>query len=435
MVEQVSSLKTGVKYKDTPIGKIPVDWEVKRLIDTASNDKYSFTGGPFGSDLKENCYTDHGVRIIQLQNIGDGEFLDDYKIFTSEEKANQLKSCNIYPEDIIIAKMADPVARACIIPDIENRYLMASDGIRLSVNERENDVKFILYAINSTYFRKNAERHGTGTTRLRIGLTELKSLPLGIPSLKEQKKIVEILTSVDEAIEKTTQIINETKELKKGLMQELFTRGIGHKKFKRTVIGEIPEVWKVVRVIDVSQKFYNGGTPDTTNNRYWDGDIPWVTGADFENQKINFIRRYVTDEGVANSATNVVQKGNLLVVTRTGVGKLAVAPFDIAISQDITGVILDKAKALPIYMYWYFDHKTHRLRSLIQGTSINGMLRGDLESFCIPLPPVNEQKIIAEMLSATDEQIEKEANHLEQLKLLKKGLMHVLLKGKLRVAV
>jgi type I restriction enzyme S subunit len=110
-MEQVNNLRTDIKYKDTPIGKIPVDWEVKRLIDTASYEKYTFTGGPFGSDLKEECYTNHGVRIIQLQNIGDGKFLDDYRIFTSEEKANELKSCNIYPGDIIIAKMADPVAK------------------------------------------------------------------------------------------------------------------------------------------------------------------------------------------------------------------------------------------------------------------------------------------------------------------------------------
>ena len=211
------------KFKKTEIGKIPVDWEVKRLIDTASNDKYSFTGGPFGSDLKENSYTDHGVRIIQLQNIGDGEFLGDYKIFTSEEKANQLKNCNIYPGDIIIAKMADPVARACIIPDIDNRYLMASDGIRLSINEKEHDVNFILYAINSTYFRKNAERHSTGTTRLRIGLTELKNLPIGIPPLEEQKKIAQILSSVDDELERESEHKERLELLKRGLIQVLLT--------------------------------------------------------------------------------------------------------------------------------------------------------------------------------------------------------------------
>jgi len=233
IIEKTKELKKGLmqrlltrgighkRFKRTKIGEIPEEWEAKRLIDLAGNEKYSFTGGPFGSDLKENCYTDHGIRIIQLQNIGDGKFLDNYKIFTSEEKANQLRSCNIYPGDIIIAKMADPVARACIIPDMDKRYLMASDGIRLSINGKENDTNFVLYAINSTYFRKNAERHSTGTTRLRIGLTELRNLPIGMPLLKEQKKIAEILSSVDEEITKESMHRDQLGSLKKSLMQVL----------------------------------------------------------------------------------------------------------------------------------------------------------------------------------------------------------------------
>ncbi|MBA7687295.1 hypothetical protein ES703_95756 [subsurface metagenome] len=277
-MEQVNSLRTDIKYKDTPIGKIPVDWEVKRLIDTASYEKYSFTGGPFGSDLKEECYTNHGVRIIQLQNIGDGKFLDDYRIFTSEEKANELKSCNIYPGDIIIAKMADPVARACIIPDTDKRYLMASDGIRLSVNQEDCDTNFVLYAINSTYFRENAERNSTGTTRLRIGLTEIKNLPIGIPPLKEQKKIAEILTTVDDAIEKTTQIIEKTKEVKKGLMQRLLTKGIGHQKFKKTEIGEIPVEWEVLKLQDICDEIYRYPTYYNIHYVYEESGVPEIRG-------------------------------------------------------------------------------------------------------------------------------------------------------------
>ena len=211
------------KFKKTEIGEIPVAWKVKKLIDTANNERYSFTGGPFGSDLKENSYTDHGVRVIQLQNIGDGKFLNEYRIFTSAGKANQLKNCNIYPGDIIIAKMADPVARACIIPDVDKRYLMASDGIRLSVNKSEYDVKFILYAINSPRFRKNAVKHSTGSTRLRIGLTDLKNMPIEIAPLEEQKQIAKILSTVDQEIEKEVSHKEQFKSFKKGLMQVLLT--------------------------------------------------------------------------------------------------------------------------------------------------------------------------------------------------------------------
>jgi type I restriction enzyme S subunit len=194
-------------------------------------------------------------------------------------------------------------------------------------------------------------------------------------------------------------------------------------KYKNTPIGKIPVDWEVVRLRNIASKFYNGGTPDTKNKSYWDGNIPWITGADFEGQKVKYIRRYITEEGVKNSATNVVPKGNLLIVTRTGVGKLAIAPFDIAISQDITGVILDSEKALTEFIYWYLEFNASKLKLMIQGTSINGLLREDLETISFPLPPHPEQKKIAEILTTLDEAIEKTSQIIEKTKEAKKGLM------------
>lgn len=125
------------------------DWEEVSLIDvTNSNIKWSFIGGPFGSNLKASDYTSVGVRVIQLQNIGDGEFVEDSKIYTSVEKADELLANNIYPNDIILSKMGDPVGRACIIPDTHDRYVMCSDGIRLVVDESKHSKYFIYSLIN-----------------------------------------------------------------------------------------------------------------------------------------------------------------------------------------------------------------------------------------------------------------------------------------------
>ncbi|QNX01939.1 restriction endonuclease subunit S [Acinetobacter seifertii] len=114
------------------------NWKVLKFIDlTDKNVKWSFVGGPFGSNLKSSDYTSSGVRIIQLQNIGDGKFLDNYKIYTSVDKADELLSNNIYAGDIILSKMGDPVARACFIPTTEKRCVMCSDGIRLVVDKKK----------------------------------------------------------------------------------------------------------------------------------------------------------------------------------------------------------------------------------------------------------------------------------------------------------
>jgi type I restriction enzyme S subunit len=202
------------------------EWVENMLIDTADKKvKWSFTGGPFGSNLKASEYTTEGIRIIQLQNIGDGEFNNDYKIYTSEKKADELLSCNIYSGEIILSKMGDPVGRACIIPDFLKRCIMASDGIRLVVDEKKYSKYFIYSLINSKCIREAIEKKATGSTRKRIGLDELKEVELIIPtSLDEQKKIASCLSTLDKLITAQIEKIEQLKQYKKGLMQGLFPK-------------------------------------------------------------------------------------------------------------------------------------------------------------------------------------------------------------------
>ncbi len=218
------------RMKDSGIewlGEVPEEWELRNLEIVAKKNRYSITGGPFGSDLKNEEYTEQGVRIIQLQNIGVGEFRDEYKIYTSEDKADYLFSSNIYPGEIVIAKMADPVARACIVPNTANRFIMASDGIRLEVDNEKCNTKYIEYSINSKYFNYQAELNSTGTTRLRIGLTTLKKLKLLLPDLKEQNRIVEYLESYNEYFLETTEKlfiqIEKLKEYRQSIISEAVT--------------------------------------------------------------------------------------------------------------------------------------------------------------------------------------------------------------------
>lgn len=215
--------KNGARVPELRFEGFTDDWEERKLIDVKDNeDRYSYTGGPFGSDLKSSDYTEIGVRIIQLQNIGDGKFVNDYKIYTSEEKARSLNSNLIYPGEIIIAKMADPLARATILPKIEPKYLMASDGIRLKINTDYFDNYYILTLINSDVFRKEALNNSTGTTRKRIGLVTLGNLPMMIPSFEEQRKIGSFFKQLDDTITLHQRKLDLLKQQKKGFLQKMF---------------------------------------------------------------------------------------------------------------------------------------------------------------------------------------------------------------------
>jgi type I restriction enzyme, S subunit len=210
--------------KRSPYGLIPEEWQLISLFDLRDpNEKYSFTGGPFGSNLKSEHYTETGVRVLQLQNIGAGRFLGDYKIYTSQDKADELRSCNIYPGEIILAKMA-PVARCSIIPDTEDRYLMCSDGIRLKVDSNKYDKKFVFHAINTSHFLRYAESKSTGSTRGRIALGDLKKIPIVIPRKMEiQQNLTKIMNSFEMTLYKVEDKIKCSKTLQKSLINQVFS--------------------------------------------------------------------------------------------------------------------------------------------------------------------------------------------------------------------
>jgi type I restriction enzyme S subunit len=119
--------------------------------------------------------------------------------------------------------MAEPIARACIIPIDNERYLMASDGIRLSIDKKRFNLRFVLETINQKRFRSIAEIRSTGTTRSRIGLTELKGIPVCYPQKNEQDIIGIKLDNLEESIEIEQSALSKYQQLKAGLMQDLLT--------------------------------------------------------------------------------------------------------------------------------------------------------------------------------------------------------------------
>jgi type I restriction enzyme S subunit len=165
----------------------------------------------------------------------------------------------------------------------------------------------------------------------------------------------------------------------------------------------VPVGWTTKPFKSICKRLVNGGTPDTGDPQYWDGETPWITGADFSVYGLAEFRRHVSDKALRTTATNIVGRGNLLVVTRTGVGKIAIAPCDVAISQDITGVYLDQDQVDPRYIYFQMVRGIEELKKLNQGTSINGIIRSDFEKFPILIPDdLPEQLAIARILSTTD---------------------------------
>lgn len=299
----------------------------------------------------------------------------------------------------------------------------------VAVLRQDVDLRWLYFSL----LKLNLQRLGQADVvpGLRRELVHILMFPF--PPLTEQKKIADILWTVDETIQKVGQAIEKTQKLKEGLMQQLLTKGIGHKEFKKTDSGAIPKTWELKKLEEISVEFVSGGTPSTSKDEYWNGDIPWMTSAFITEREVKTGQRFITNEGLKKSATKIVPKNNLLVATRVGIGKAAVNRIDIAISQDLTGIILDNNKAIPDFIYWHIVNSGKRLKSMAQGSTIKGILREDLQKISIPLPPLPEQQKIAEILSSVDKRIETLRKRKERLEKVKRGLMGDLLTSKKKV--
>jgi len=258
-----------------------------------------------------------------------------------------------------------------------------------------------------------------------------------LPPLLEQQRIAEILFTVDEAIQKTNEIVAKTKRLKKGLMQELLTKGIGHKEFKNTEIGRIPKNWEVVKLGDDKIAEIRG-------NKI-------ISGV----QEVSFIpMEFVPDHGIFVkyeirdlkdvSSSTYCEAGDLLLAKITPSlenGKQGIVPDDVP-----NGFALATTEVYPIVckgidrLFLFYVLKFPGFRKILEfsmrGTTGRQRVPKDaVERLKIPLPPYQEQKRIAEILSTFDKKLEIGKNEKAKLERIKQGLMDLLLTGKIRVKV
>lgn len=418
-------LKKG--YKNSDLGVIPEDWDVvpfERIADKSK--KWSITGGPFGSNLKTSDYTNDGIQIIQLQNIGDGKFIDETQIFTSIEKANELLSSNIYANEIILSKMGDPVARACFIPDKAKRYLMASDGIRLVVNEKEFSKKFIHDYINSIYFRNRAFEVSTGSTRLRIGLPKLKSLLVIKPNIKEQNNIASAFYDIDNFINTLERFILKKKQIKEASMSMLL---LPKENWKKMQLGKLGKTY--------------GGLSGKSKVDFFEGKSPYIP---FMNVMSNTVidKTFFDFVNLKNGETqNLALKGDLFFngssETPEEVGMCSVLLEDVPnlyLNSFCFGYRLNKEfKTDGLYLSYFFRSSYGRklFYSMAQGATRYNLSKTNFNKLEITFPEPVEQKQIAKILSDMDFEIKKLETKLEKFKKIKLGMLQNLLTGKIRL--
>ena len=200
--KKVTEIKevTAVPYK------LPKGWE---WIDLGCLlEEKGIFDGPFGSNLKTADYTESGIRVIRLENIRRLSFDDSKRTYISHEKYNNLKKHTLMKGDIIFSSFISENVRVCILPDMEAKAINKADCFCIRPNIRTINKEFLLYFLSSNVCYNFLHRQIHGATRPRVNTTQLKSLPIPVPPLKEQFEIITHIQKLYKAEEEAFNYLN-----------------------------------------------------------------------------------------------------------------------------------------------------------------------------------------------------------------------------------
>ncbi len=276
----------------------------------------------------------------------------------------------------------------------------------------KQDVDFWANTINNTRIFVES----TGVPQLTA--PQLAKIKIYYPSLPEQEKIAAFLTLIDKKIEKQKELVELLKKYKRGLLSQIFSQKLRFKDDNGN--------WKKIK-LDKIGYFLGGGTPSKNKLEYWNGNIPWVSSSDISENSIDNINisRFITKNAVNNSSTKICPNGTICIVSRVGVGKLAISKQCVCTSQDFVNFI-NTTNNNNYYIAYYLKEIMKRKVLKTQGTSIKGITSLEIKNIQISLPKIEIQNKIASLLKYNDYLINANESFIKFLIQYKKGLLQQL---------
>jgi type I restriction enzyme, S subunit len=314
-----------------------------------------------------------------------------------------------------------------IVKYLSNKKYLLAQGVYGLKPKKTIVADFLICFSNTDRYRKMMKTAMVGSTQVHIRNSVYLGLPISVPSLGEQQKIADCLTSVDELITAQSQKLEALETHKKGLMQQLFPA-----EGKTVPNLRFPEFqdaleWKNTSLGEIST-ITSGGTPSRSRQDYWNGKIPWVTTTLIDFNTIETANEYITEAGLKESSTKIFPKDTILMAmygqgkTR---GKVAILGIEAAINQACAAVLLQK-NINTKFAFQNLAGRYDEIRELSNQGGQENLSGGLIERIPFTYPDIDEQEKIADCLCSIDELIAAQKQKLESLKTHKRGLMQQL---------
>lgn len=377
--------------------QFPEEWAIASLESTISSDGLISDGDWVESKDQD---PNGSIRLLQLADIGDGEFKDKSSRFMSPEKVKDLKCTKLKSGDLLISRMPEPIGRTCILPVLTQESVTVVDAciIRTGLNSAFNNV-LLKHWMNSQKVRSFMLENASGTTRKRISRKKIEQLLLPLPPLAEQKQIADTLERL------LAQIANSKAELEAAL--------VCLKQFRQSVLtaavsGELTEDWRKFHRIAISSwknstlgelsAVATGKTPSRKTVEYWDnGNVPWVTSSCTGDAFTVKAEQYVTAFAVKDCKLKLFKPGTLL-MAMYGEGKTRGQVTELKISatsnQACAAIIVDETKANKNYIKIKLLENYEATRNAAAGGAQPNLNLNKVREINIPLPTLKEQSEI-----------------------------------------
>lgn len=350
MTEQMKS--SGIGW----IKDIPSSWEINKVKYLATEPGTLFLDGDW---IESDVIEESGIRYLTTGNVGAGFYKEQGCGYISEKTFSELHCLNVYPGDLMISRLNEPIGRACIIPDTESRYVVAVDNVILRPNANYNK-KFIMYGMNADGYAEHANMIARGATMSRISRSQLGQFWLAFPNIEEQQAIADFLdkecAQIDSIAADLEKQIALLQQYKKSLITETVTKGLDKsvpmKDSGVEWIGEIPEHWQKTRIKFEASIIGSGTTPDSGNSMYYDnGEHSWIQSGDLYGK--DYI--YETEKQLTNLAILECHALNwytkdFVVVAMYGasVGNVAISKIDSFTNQACCVIKLNEKMTIDI---------------------------------------------------------------------------------------
>ncbi|MCX8730285.1 restriction endonuclease subunit S [Gilliamella sp. B2969] len=442
VVAEASPNLIPIGYKQTEVGVIPKDWEVKTIFELVNFQKSLFDDGDW---IEAKHITNKGIRLIQTGNIGIGRYVEkDAKKYIFEESFETLKCKELYKGDLLICRLAEPAGRACVLPDIGEDKVITSVDVTIfrPSNEIANREFYNQYFSSSDWFKFVLEQVG-GTTHKRISRGSLGKIPVVYPEPKEQTAIANALSDVDLLITELEKLIAKKQAIKTATMQQLLTgrtrlpqftlREDGSKKgTKQSELGEIPEDWEICALGDIGQTFI--GLTYSPNDVADFGTLV-LRSSNVQNGKLAYVDNVYVNMELSERV--IVKQGDILVCVRNGsrqlIGKCALIDKNAEGSAFGAFMSIFRTRYSVFVFYQFQSDLIQKQINEIMGATINQITNKDMFGFKIILPDEKEQTAIATILSDMDEEIQALEQRLNKTCQIKQGMMQELLTGRTRL--